>query len=43
MRICKEHEYSSEKGAIFVELVDMAEKAFGEDVVDDVLDKADLD
>ncbi|MGJ8597552.1 heme NO-binding domain-containing protein [Sulfitobacter sp.] len=31
------------KGAIFVELVSMAENAFGEDVVDDVLDKADLD
>lgn len=31
------------KGAIFVELVNMAEDAFGEDVVDDVLDKADLD
>lgn len=31
------------KGTIFVELVKMAEGAFGEDVVDDVLDKADLD
>lgn len=31
------------KGTIFVELVKMAESAFGEDVVDDVLDKADLE
>lgn len=30
------------KGTIFVELVSMAEDAFGEDVVDQVLDKADL-
>ncbi|MEF3049212.1 heme NO-binding domain-containing protein [Pseudotabrizicola sp. L79] len=31
------------KGVVFVELLRMAEEAFGEDVVDDVLDKADLD
>lgn len=31
------------KGTIFVELVKMAEDAFGEDVVDDVLEKADLE
>lgn len=31
------------KGTIFVELVNMAEDAFGEDVVDQVLDKADLE
>lgn len=31
------------KGTIFVELVSMAEDAFGEDVVDQVLEKADLD
>jgi hypothetical protein len=31
------------KGTIFVELVKMAEGAFGEDVVDDVLSKADLE
>jgi len=31
------------KGTIFVELVNMAENAFGEEVVDDVLSKADLD
>lgn len=31
------------KGTIFVELVNMAEDAFGEDVVDQVLEKADLD
>lgn len=31
------------KGTIFVELVNMAEDAFGEDVVDMVLDKADLE
>ncbi len=31
------------KGTVFVELVKMAEGAFGEDVVDDVLDKADLE
>lgn len=31
------------KGVIFVELVKMAEEAFGETVVDDVLGKADLD
>jgi hypothetical protein len=31
------------KGTIFVELVKMAENAFGEEVVDEVLDKADLD
>ncbi len=31
------------KGTIFVELVNMAEDAFGEDVVDQVLDKANLD
>lgn len=31
------------KGTIFVELVKMAEDAFGEKTVDDVLDKADLD
>lgn len=31
------------KGTIFVELVSMAENAFGEDVVDHVLDKADLE
>ncbi|WP_435312265.1 heme NO-binding domain-containing protein [Primorskyibacter sedentarius] len=30
------------KGTIFVELIKMAEDAFGEDTVDDVLDKADL-
>lgn len=30
------------KGMVFVELLNMAEKAFGEDVVDDVLDKTDL-
>ncbi len=31
------------KGTVFVELLNMAEEAFGEDVVDDVLDKADLE
>ncbi|WP_106743758.1 heme NO-binding domain-containing protein [Yoonia maritima] len=31
------------KGTVFVELLKMAEGAFGEDVVDDVLDKADLE
>lgn len=31
------------KGVIFVELIKMAEQAFGEDTVDTVLDKADLD
>lgn len=31
------------KGVVFVELVKMAESAFGEDTVDEVLDKADLD
>lgn len=31
------------KGTIFVELVKMAEDAFGEDVVDEVLEKADLE
>ena len=31
------------KGTVFVELLKMAEGAFGEDVVDNVLDKADLD
>jgi len=31
------------KGTIFVELVNMAEDAFGEEVVDEVLAKADLD
>lgn len=31
------------KGTVFVELLKMAEEAFGEDVVDDVLDKADLE
>ena len=31
------------KGTIFVELVSMAEDAFGEEVVDEVLAKADLD
>lgn len=31
------------KGTIFVELVNMAEDAFGEEVVDQVLEKADLD
>lgn len=31
------------KGTIFVELVKMAENAFGEDVVDEVLSKADLE
>lgn len=31
------------KGTIFVELLKMAEDAFGEDTVDDVLNKADLD
>ena len=31
------------KGTVFVELLKMAEDAFGEDVVDDVLDKADLE
>jgi len=31
------------KGTIFVELVNMAEGAFGEEVVDEVLDKAGLD
>ena len=30
------------KGVIFVELVNMAEDAFGEDTVDEVLSKADL-
>ena len=30
------------KGVVFVELISMAEDAFGEDVVDDVLEKADL-
>jgi hypothetical protein len=31
------------KGTIFVELISMAEDAFGEDVVDQVLDQADLE
>ena len=31
------------KGVVFVELLKMAEEAFGEDAVDDVLDKADLE
>lgn len=31
------------KGTVFVELLKMAEGAFGEDVVDNVLDKADLE
>lgn len=31
------------KGVVFVELLTMAEEAFGESVVDDVLDKADLE
>ncbi|MDE1131446.1 MAG: heme NO-binding domain-containing protein [Ascidiaceihabitans sp.] len=31
------------KGTVFVELLKMAEDAFGEDVVDSVLDKADLE
>ncbi|MBM04797.1 MAG: guanylate cyclase [Oceanibulbus sp.] len=31
------------KGTIFVELVNMAEEAFGEDVVDEVLENADLE
>jgi hypothetical protein len=31
------------KGTVFVELLKMAEEAFGEDVVDDVLEKADLE
>lgn len=31
------------KGMIFVELINMAEDAFGEDVVDDALEKADLE
>lgn len=31
------------KGTIFVELIKMAENAFGEDTVDEVLDKADLE
>lgn len=31
------------KGVVFVELLTMAEEAFGEAVVDDVLDKADLE
>jgi hypothetical protein len=31
------------RGTIFVELIRMAEQSFGEDVVDDVLDKADLE
>lgn len=31
------------KGTIFVELIKMAEDAFGEDTVDDVLDKANLE
>ncbi|QIE43224.1 heme NO-binding domain-containing protein [Meridianimarinicoccus aquatilis] len=31
------------KGVVFVELLSMAESAFGEDVVDNVLDKADLE
>lgn len=31
------------KGTVFVELLKMAEGAFGEDVVDEVLDKADLE
>lgn len=31
------------KGVVFVELLKMAEGAFGEDVVDNVLDKADLE
>ncbi len=31
------------KGTVFVELLKMAEDAFGEDVVDDVLDKAKLE
>jgi hypothetical protein len=31
------------KGTIFVELINMAEDAFGEDVVDEVLDKTDLE
>lgn len=31
------------KGTVFVELLKMAEDAFGEDVVDNVLDKADLE
>ncbi len=30
------------KGVVFVELLSMAEKAFGEDVVDQVIEKADL-
>ncbi len=31
------------KGVVFVELIKMAEDAFGEDTVDDVLEKADLE
>lgn len=31
------------KGVIFVELINMAEEAFGEDTVDQVIEKADLD
>ena len=31
------------KGTVFVELLKMAEDAFGEEVVDTVLDKADLE
>jgi hypothetical protein len=31
------------KGVIFVELIKMAEDAFGEETVDDVIDKADLE
>ncbi|MGO4906909.1 heme NO-binding domain-containing protein [Pseudorhodobacter sp. W20_MBD10_FR17] len=31
------------RGTIFVELIKMAEETFGEDVVDEVLEKADLD
>ncbi|PRY77199.1 heme-NO-binding protein [Yoonia maritima] len=31
------------KGTVFVELIKMAEEAFGEDVVDDMLDKTDLE